>query len=128
MSQIKITSNAGIVARALKEIDLGRALQEGIVRYAFAIEREAKILVSGELLNVQTGRLRASIMTDIGNLRAKIGPHVSYAGFLHEGTRFITPRPFMTRGVDRANQSGEGVEGLTTAIKTEIDGKLKMVK
>ena len=67
----------------------------------YIVEREAKILVSGKMVNVRTGRLRSSIsLASSLALRASpyvsISPHVTYAKYLHGGTRYIEARPFMT--------------------------------
>jgi hypothetical protein len=51
----------------------------------------AKQLVSGEMVNVQTGRLRSSIAheltyTKAGNITLHVGSNVDYALMVHEGT------------------------------------------
>lgn len=75
-----------------------RALQTTIREGAYIIERLAKINAP-----VDTGRLRASIYTEIMQLKATIRPNVNYAIFVHEGTRFITSRPFMTDAAHTAD-------------------------
>ncbi len=48
---------------------------------------------------VLTGRLRASITSDIKTDHAIVSPHTNYALFVHEGTKRMKPRPFMKWGV-----------------------------
>lgn len=121
--QAKITPELSAISRAFRDFKLGLSLQKQIERYAFAIEAGAKTTAP-----VDTGRMRASIMTDIGNLRAKVAPHVDYAAFVHEGTRFIAPRPFMIWGREQADSRGFGVQGITAGIKSDIEGKISDIK
>lgn len=48
---------------------------------------------------VDTGNLRASITWELARqgdeLVARIGTNVPYAIYVHEGTRFMAPRPFL---------------------------------
>lgn len=104
--------------RKLKSVDIPKASQEGLEAYAFAIERGAKIASP-----VDTGRLRASIATDIGNLRAIVAPHVDYAIFVHEGTRFMKGVPFMSIGLSQADSRGGS--GFTAALERELNNKLR---
>lgn len=122
MPNIQITVSPAFqsVGQAFKLIQLGAVLQRAISRFAFLVERESK-----KVTPVDTGRLRASIATDIGNLRARIAPHTDYAGFVHEGTRFMPARPFMLWGVETA-KSDEAIFG--NEIKIEIESKLKGIK
>lgn len=110
------------VAKRFDRIDLEKAIQEGIERFAFGIERYSKIRSP-----IDTGRLRASITTDIGNLRARIAPHVDYALFVHEGTKFMRSRPFMELGLGDAKTQlfqGGSNNPFTSAIMKEIKSKL----
>ena len=121
--QATITPKLSAIGKAFKGFNIGSSLQKQIERYAFAIEAGAKTTAP-----VLTGRLRASIMTDIGDLRAKVAPHVDYAGFVHEGTRFIAPRPFMIWGREQADSRGFGVQGITAGITSEIEGRISDIK
>lgn len=67
-----------------------KALTNAIQKGAYLVERLAK-----QNAPVDTGRLRASIATSIIPFQATVQPHVNYAIFVHEGTRFMTARPFM---------------------------------
>lgn len=115
--QIRVNPSFQSIGHAFKLIQLGAALQRAIERFSFVIERESK-----KVTPVDTGRLRASIVTDIGNLRAKIAPHTNYAGFVHEGTRYMRARPFMMWGVEAAKGD---MRIFGEEIKTEIEARIK---
>lgn len=68
------------------------------------IEREAKIVTP-----VDTGRLRASIHTVNEHLRSEVGTNVKYAVYVHEGTQYMAPRPFMLAGVENAKSDIEDI-------------------
>lgn len=85
------------VGNAFKAIADGMELQRQLQIFAFDIERESK-----RVAPVDTGRLRASIFTSIGNLEARIKPNVNYAIYVHEGTRYMRARPFMMIGFEKA--------------------------
>ncbi len=70
------------------------ALRNVIYQASLLIERESKINAP-----VDTGRLRASIATDIHPLSAEVHTNTNYARFVHDGTRFMAARPFMTNAV-----------------------------
>lgn len=48
---------------------------------------------------VLTGRLRSSHRSIFGNLKGEVGTHTNYDMFIHEGTRFMRPRPFLRTAV-----------------------------
>lgn len=55
---------------------------------------------------VDTGRLRASIqMTPVqlsgSTLTVRVGSNVNYAVWVHEGTRFMSGRPYLTSAIGR---------------------------
>lgn len=85
------------LGKKFKRADLEPVLQGVIEAFAFASERYSKIATP-----VDTGRLRSSITTSIGNLEARIAPHTNYAIFVHEGTRYMRGRPFMAIGLNQA--------------------------
>ena len=115
---IEIKVNAEKVARAFKQApkNLGKNLSIAVVKSSFLVERESKVVTP-----IDTGRLRASIATQIKPLSAIISPHTNYAVFVHEGTRFMTGRPFMERG---AKASERRIEGLFTKA---VDNTLKTI-
>ena len=104
--ELKITIDATSFADFLKKSpkEFERAVQNAIYKGALLIERFSKINAP-----VDTGRLRSSISTDLRPLEATIGPHVNYAIFVHEGTRFITGRPFMKNAAEQADKQIAGI-------------------
>lgn len=103
MLSIQFSPNLNKVGNAFKAIADGFQLQKQISQFAFDVEREAK-----QVTPVDTGRLRASIFTSIGNLEARIQPNTNYAIFVHEGTRYMTARPFMQIGFEKAELQNFG--------------------
>lgn len=73
------------------------ALSRGLKGAALLIERESKIVTP-----VDTGRLRGSIFSTIHQTYATVQPNTDYAIYVHEGTRFMSPRPFMAEGTQNA--------------------------
>jgi len=87
--------------------EIGKAMRKSIL----LIEKKAKPITP-----VDTGRLRASIRPDfIRTYEGAIAPHTDYAIYVHEGTRYMKGRPFMTKALQ---QSSESIEGL---FKSAID-------
>ena len=82
--------------------NIQRGLRNAIVKSSLVIEGKAKILVSGEMVKVQTGRLRTSINTQLNGLSSTVSTNINYAIYVHDGTRFITPRPFMFEAANRS--------------------------
>ena len=74
---------------------IGIAISNVIKKASFAVERESKIKSP-----VDTGRLRSSISTFLLPLKATIQPHVNYAIYVHDGTKYMTGRPFMSQALD----------------------------
>lgn len=75
---------------------------------------------------VDTGRLRASI--SVSNsllLRAEphvvISPHTKYAQYVHQGTRRMTARPFMTKGYESSKAK---IKGIMKALLKDIKNSL----
>ena len=81
-----------------------RAIGGAVKDSAFLIERESKLRAP-----VDTGRLRASIFTTIRPFSAIVEPKVKYAIYVHEGTRFMRPRPFMQLALDDNQTKVEGI-------------------
>lgn len=118
--QVKIDAHeVSDLANKFKGVDLGDILQRAIQLFAFATERYSKIASP-----VDTGRLRASINTSLGNLQATVAPHTNYAIFVHEGTRFIRGRPFMAIGMQQAQaeyfQSGQLIVELEKGLNSQL--------
>jgi len=88
-------------------------LEEAIKKATFLVGGKTKINVSGKYVNVISGRLRSSITEGIkfegrgSNMKGilDIDPGAgrgvaNYAVHLHEGTQYITPRPFLKDALD----------------------------
>lgn len=115
----KITTNpplANIIA-AFGSLNFLDIMQNTVSRIGFMVEAESK-----KITPVKTGRLRASITTDIGHLRAKIAPHTDYAGFVHWGTRYMKARPFMIWGFEATMR---GSDEVLNATAKEMSDKIK---
>lgn len=65
-------------------------------RTAFAVERDAKLLVP-----VDTGNLKNSITTNVGEFDAEIGPTANYGHYVEEGTSRMAPQPYMGPSAER---------------------------
>lgn len=115
---IDIHPSLGAVGKAIASIKTGYALQKSIRKTAFLIERYSK-----RGTPVKTGRLRSSIGVDLGNLYARIAPHTNYAGFVHEGTRYMAARPFMRWGLERALP--EIPEDFKKEVEFEVESSLR---
>lgn len=116
---IKLTN----IAQVEKAFTNGGAQMKRDIRDAF---NESVLFVGRATVNeitsmnaVRTGRLRASVLGGnygggsfggnvgatfaVGNdLHAEVGPTVDYAIFVHEGTKFMRGRPFLTTAVDKS--------------------------
>lgn len=92
-------------------------LREAVIKSAFLVEREAKILSP-----VDTGRLRSSINTSYGfgplGVGAKVATNVEYAIYVHEGTKRMRARPFMRQAVQAS--SGQIGKFFETAVEVAI--------
>lgn len=108
------------LAKKFESIQIKSAMQDALETFAFTTERESKIEAQ-----VDTGRMRSSILTDIGNLQARIAPHVNYATFVHDGTRYMKGRPFMALGLAKAEiRIFSGNNPFATKVESEISRKL----
>lgn len=97
--------------------DLGndRALMQRIV---LVVERTAK-----QRTPVDTGTLRRSVTSRVLTAqKGVVGTNVSYARYVHEGTRYMRGRPFLRQGLEASRstiqryleQYGDGVIGRVT--------------
>ena len=95
-----------------------RQLKLGINKVGFAIERNTK-RQSVYQLPVVTGTLKRSVKYKprhkagyiaAGAVVASVfAPGGDYAVFVHEGTRFMRPRPFLITGAKRAQRDVERI-------------------
>ena len=70
--------------------DIDKIVQQELNKSANQIKKQAKINCP-----VDTGRLKNSIETDIGDLEVDIGTSCEYAGYVHDGTYRMAARPFL---------------------------------
>lgn len=112
---ISITPSLQAIGKAFRSVDLRDFLQKEIENIAFLTESYSK-----QVVPVDTGRLRSSISTDIGNLRAKVTTGTDYAVYVHEGTRRMRARPFMLWGAEFAERRVEEKD-----IAQRLDRKLR---
>lgn len=89
------------------EFDLGKAPEQvtrkasrAVAKTAHDIEADAKAIVP-----VDTGFLKNSISSDIGDLSAVIGPTANYGRYVEEGTSRMGPQPYMRPAYDRRKES-----------------------
>jgi hypothetical protein len=76
-----------------------------LLRIGGQVEAEAKRLLSNQLVNVQTGRLRSStthVLVRTGRgLSVFVGSGADYGIYVHEGTRYLAGRPYLVIAVER---------------------------
>ena len=90
------------------------ALDSGIRKSAAYIEAESK-----RVTPVDTNKLPSSIHSIFGRLRGEVGTNTNYAVFVHEGTRFMRSRPFMSWGIRNAE------DDIRDTFKDEINRALQ---
>lgn len=81
-----------------------RALQNSIYKITLLVERGGK-----QRAPVDTGRLRSSIATDIRPLTASVKTNTNYAVYVHDGTRYITARPFLSESVQEVSEQVDDI-------------------
>ena len=86
----------------LNDLDINEIVQQEIEKTAYKIERGTKANCP-----VDTGHLRRSITTEIGDLEANVGSNIEYAGYVHDGTRYQPAKPFLETA---ANAEMDGIE------------------
>ncbi len=73
-----------------KTADIEKIVQQELTKSANQIKKQAKANCP-----VDTGRLKKSIDTEIGDLEVDIGTDVYYASYVHDGTYRMEARPFL---------------------------------
>lgn len=79
---------------------MARELNIAIQKAVLLIGRQSRINTP-----VDTGRLRASTYERFSNLKGEVGTNTNYDLFVHEGTRFMRPRPYLRSAVE-TNDTG----------------------
>ncbi len=99
---------------------VSRELDKGIARAMATLERTAK-----KESPVDTGRLRASHRTRLGNLRGELVPTVRYATFVHQPgvTRNWKGNPWMERTVRMKEREVNKI--IQKAVDTAISKSFK---
>ena len=103
---VSITPSPSKLGNAFLRGNLSNFLKGEINRLAMSVERYAKQLApvgtpeSTHRKRYVGGRLRASIHTTpfLTGLGAWVSTKTNYAIFVHDGTRYMRARPFMTTG------------------------------
>ena len=97
MSNLEIDSRAFLASLDKYQEDVLEGLQKDIEKAALTLEKNAK-----QNCPVDTGKLRASITTEVGNLEAEVGTNVEYALYVEFGTSKQSAQPFMRPALDKA--------------------------
>lgn len=94
--EIKITNLPQIKAAFLKSPTLmTRNLNEAIQKSIFKVGQQSRMNTP-----VDTGRLRASHYEQFSSLKGEVGTDTEYDIFVHEGTRFMSARPYLKTAVE----------------------------
>ena len=100
----------GILKSNLQHVDVKDEMATAVAKAAMLTERGGKKAITGPERAIKTGALRSSIVVNrLTRDSAHIGPTMSYGIYVHEGTRFMRPRPFMTTGLKMEAKSIEDV-------------------
>ena len=97
MSNLEIDARAFLASLDKYQEDVLEGLQQDIEKAALTLEKNAK-----QNCPVDTGKLRASITTEVGNLEAEVGTNVEYALYVEFGTSKQSAQPFMRPALDKA--------------------------
>ena len=97
MSNLEIDARAFLSSLDDYQEDVLEGLQKDIEKAALTLEKNAK-----QNCPVDTGKLRASISTEVGNLEAEVGTNVEYALYVEFGTSKQSAQPFMRPALDKA--------------------------
>ena len=97
MSKIEFDARAFLSSLDNYQDDVLKGLQQNIEKAALTLEKNAK-----QNCPVDTGKLRASITTEVGNLEAEVGTNVEYAPYVEFGTSKQSAQPFMRPALDKA--------------------------
>jgi HK97 gp10 family phage protein len=94
---ISINVDSDMVRMWISELPgvINAAIQRTIYKVTLLVERLGK-----QKSPVDTGRLRASISSDIHPMNATVSTHTNYAIYVHDGTRYMRGRPFMRQAAD----------------------------
>ncbi len=109
------TSRADAYFKALPS-EIQSAIRRANIKSGLRVERESKLIAP-----VDTGRLRNTISPSmsVGGGGVIIGAYTEYARFVHDGTRFMKGRPFLTDAVRASSVDIKDyyVEEISNALK-----------
>lgn len=119
MIEIKIT-NLPQLKRAfgLSPVLMGKNMSKAVQKTTFVISRQSRINTP-----VATGRLRASHYERFYgsglNFSGEVGTHTSYDRFVHEGTRFMKARPYLSDAISQEQTTVD--KFFTEAVQDTLD-------
>lgn len=95
-------------APSLMTTELNKAIRKTVIE----VQRKSFVEYKSLGIRVITRGLWRSMQsgTHFGNLRGEVGPNVtdspgvSYAGYVHSGTRYMRARPFLLNAVNRSDK------------------------
>lgn len=97
---------------------MGDEMKNALTKSAIYLEGQSKMNTP-----VLTGNLRASHVFDVSGfglqMKATVGPTADYAVFVHEGTRFQRPQPFLRDAVDSSTPQIQ--DFFVTAVQNVFD-------
>ena len=101
MSNISLKIDATKFQKFLRDAPdkMAVAMRNSIYKITLLVERSAK-----QNTPVDTGRLRSSISNNIRPMHAEVRTNTNYAVYVHEGTRYMSARPFMRDAVREVSQ------------------------
>lgn len=93
--------------------NIAQTLEEGMREAAFLVEAAGKRqITSGPNRAIKTGFLRSSIgVQSVMAYRATVVASAYYGIYVHEGTRYMRARPFLTAGLQDAAPGIEDIFG-----------------
>jgi len=99
---------------------MSKELNLAIRKSIFTIQRSSMIKTP-----VDTGRLRASTRSLFDNLKGEVGTHTNYDIYIHDGTRYIKARPYLSDAVNEENDTvnryfTQAVDNVLSAIGRAI--------
>lgn len=79
--------------------DMTKKLASGLAKAVLIVERQAK---ENATPFVDTGRLRASITSEVSGMEGRVGTNVEYAGFVEYGTVKRPATPYLFPALEQS--------------------------
>lgn len=102
MAQIKVEiKNLAAIKSAFAKSPaiMTKNLNIAIKRSIFQIQRKAIPITPKDTGNLQNSLARG---TKFSNLKGSLFSNLNYAGFVHDGTRYMKGRPYLKKGAENA--------------------------